>query len=172
MTTTCWLRLVQPDDELNCEYWTQLTGDLLTLESEGSFDAFRAKLREHDGPSMESARTELMFAAWLKRQGVTIALEPQVGTRKCEFVASTTPKTWWEIKSPLDLTDLQRDAAVQDEVQRRLRRIDQPYVLTLDKCELPVDRVPAAVKAIKRQLYAFHRDGGTPRVSLRRTDLS
>jgi len=156
------LRLVQPNDEMNMMYWNEVTADLLTLESEGSFEAFRAKLRRHEGPAMESARTELWFAAWLKRGGVDIVLEPHVGARQCEFMAQTAPRTWWEIKSPLDLLNLRGDAAVQTDVQRRLRVIDQPYVLGLEKFALTLMEVPKAVKAIKRQIAEFHHDGGKP----------
>lgn len=156
------LRLVQPDDEINTTYWDELTADLTTLEAEGSFEAFQPKLRQHEGPALERARTELCFAAWLKREGVGITLEPQVGARRCEFVAETTPRTWWEIKSLLDLPDLQGDDAVQTDAHRRLRTIDQPYVLSLQKFALTLAQVPKAVKAIKRQIAEFHRDGGKP----------
>jgi hypothetical protein len=156
------LRLVQPDDEINRDFWNGVTADLLTLEAEGSFETFRPKLRRHEGPWLESARTELWFPAWLKRQGVGIALEPQVSARRCEFVAGTAPRTWWEIKSPLDLPELQRDDAVQTDVHRRLRIIDQPYILSLQKFDLNLEQVPNAVKAIKRQIATFHSNGGQP----------
>jgi hypothetical protein len=151
---------VLPDDELNSQYWTEIADDLVTLETEGSIGAFRAELRKHDLPSMESARTELFFAAWLKRSGFLINLEPRVGSRRCEFTAGTTPETWWEIKTPLDLPEVQQDAAVLTDIQRRLRTIDQPYVLGLVQDALTLERVPAAVKAIKRELYAYYRAGG------------
>ena len=156
------LRLVEPDDEMSAAYWDEIAGELQLLEPEGSVDAFRAKLRKHDGPSMDSARTELFFAALMKQLGARIVLEPEVGTRRCEFMAETTLQTWWEIKTPLDLPELQRDAAVQSEVQRRLRSIDQPYVLSLRAANLTPQQVPDAFKQLKRELYAYYREGGRP----------
>jgi hypothetical protein len=158
---TLLLQLVRPDDELNTEYWNEVVEDLLVLEADGGFDAFRAKFRERDSPSLDSVRTELFFAAWLKRNGIDLVLEPPVGQRRCEFVAETTPQTWWEIKTPLDLEELRLDGAVQMDVQRRLRSIEQPYVLSLRRHDLPLLRVAGAVKAIKRDMRAHHLAGGT-----------
>jgi hypothetical protein len=159
---TLLLRLVRPSAELHSAYWDEVTDDLAVLEAEGAFDAFRAKLRERDGPSLDSARTELFFAAWLKRNGVDVVLEPPVGQRRCEFVTRTTPLTWWEIKTPLDLAELRLEAAVQMDVHRRLRTIEQPYVLSLRRCDLTLERIAAAVKAIKRDIRSFHISGGLP----------
>ena len=158
-------RLVRPNDELDVAYWNEVVDDLLVLEADGGFDAFRAKFRERDGPSLDSARTELFFAAWLKRNGIDLVLEPPVGQRRCEFVAETAPRTWWEIKTPLDLEELRLDAAVQMDVHRRLRYIEQPYILSLRSYDLTLQQVAAAVKAIKRDIRAHHiADGAIPHV--------
>jgi hypothetical protein len=156
------LLLLEPDDEMSVAYWDEIAGELQLLEAEGSIGAFHAKLRKHDGPSMDSARTELYFAALMKQLGARIVLEPQVGTRRCEFMAETRLQTWWEIKTPLDLPELQQDAAVQSDVQRRLRSIDQPYVLSLRAANLTPQQVPGAVKQLKRELYSYYREGGRP----------
>ncbi len=156
---TLLLRLVQPRDEMNVEYWNEVVDDLVALDAVGGFDAFRAKFRKLDGPSLDSARTELFFAAWLKHNGVDLVLEPPVGQRHCEFVAETKPQTWWEIKTPLDIEELRSDAAVQLDVQRRLRSVKEPYVLNLRRYDLTLQRVPAAVKAIKRDIRAHHLGG-------------
>lgn len=39
---TLLLRLVRPDDEFNVEYWSDVVDDLIALEANGAFDAFRA----------------------------------------------------------------------------------------------------------------------------------
>jgi hypothetical protein len=46
------------------------------------------------------------------------------------------------------------------DVHRRLRYVEQPYVLSLRRYDLTLQRVPAAVKAIKRDMRAYHIAGG------------
>ncbi len=113
--------LAQRDDETACAFWDLVTADLTALEHEGALESYRAKMRRDGCADFQSWRTELWFPAWLKRAGIGIALAPPVGSREADFLTRTEPVAFWEIKSPLDLANLQEDAAVLLDVQRRLR---------------------------------------------------
>jgi hypothetical protein len=153
--------LAQPEDKMAVAFWDAVVYDLSLLESEGAIGAFRAKMRKDDDADFESWRTELWLAARLKRDSIGIVLEPPVGKRAADFLTRTAPETYWEIKSPLDLDDLQEDAAVQLDIQRRFRRIDEPYVRDLVSFEVARADVAKAAKDIKRQIAALHAASGT-----------
>lgn len=152
--------LAQPEDRTAIEFWDAVVEDLSLLEPEGAVDAFRSKMRKDDNADFQSWRTELSLPAQLKRDGIEVVLEPTVGKRVADFLTRTEPETYWEIKSPLDLDDLQEDAAVQLDVQRRFRRIEQPCVLDLISSAVPRNDVARATKDIKRQIAAFCAVGG------------
>ncbi|MDQ6941540.1 MAG: hypothetical protein M3169_03385 [Candidatus Eremiobacteraeota bacterium] len=154
-----WLAL-PVDDERSIAFWSAVAADLLTLEASGAFDSFRKKMRLEEKERMTSWRTELWFAAWLVRNGITLTLEPAVGDNHPEFVTDTTPPTWWEIKSPLDLEPQRVERAVLTDVQRRLLEIPEPYVLNLVKVHLALSEVPQAVKEIRAQIRAFAQQNG------------
>jgi hypothetical protein len=156
------LWLAQPDDEMAVAFWNAVVEDLSLLEPEGAVRVFRSKMRKDAVADFESWRTELSLAARLKRDGVGIVLEPPVGNGTADIMTRTVPEAYWEIKSPLDLGDLREDAAVQLDVQRRFRRIDEPYVLDLVSFDLARADVAKAAKDIKRQIAAFYAASGTP----------
>lgn len=156
------LLLVRPDDHWANDFWTSVVDDLTLLESDRSLHHFRSKLRLRDREDIESARTELALAAKTKRTGAAITLEPVTRNgRDCDFVADTVPRTWWEIKSILDLDYLIADEAVSFDVHTRLRRIEEPYVLVLHPSTIRREDVPKAVRDIKRQVAAHYRLGGS-----------
>lgn len=159
------LQLARWDDPTTLAFWQAIIDDLDLLAGEGAWTSFHDKLRRHDRFDLESALSELAMAAWMKRRGVGIAIEPPARNgRVCEFSAETIPKTWWEIKAIRDLDFLVEDEAVAKDVQRRLRKVDEPYVLALKESTVIRDEVAAAVKDVKRQMgkhYASH--GGLPK---------
>jgi len=154
--------LAQPEDPVAHAFWISVGRDLTVLADAEPMRGFRPKMRREGRAAFESWRTELWFAASLKRSGVGLELEPPVGGRVPEWRTLTDPPTFWEVKSPLDLEDLREEDAARREVQRRLRRIDEPYVLDLASLSLPPDNVAGAVKALRRQIAGSHRRGEVP----------
>ena len=70
-------RLVIPDDPIGQELWATIVDEIRELGS-NALDTFRNKMRRSGYEALESWRTELWFAAWLKGMGVTVQLEPAV----------------------------------------------------------------------------------------------
>lgn len=157
------LLLVRPDDDYANAFWSALVADLETLQAEGAWATYRGRLRRHERFDFESARSEIALAAWMKRRSVPITLEPPTRDgRVCEFMAMTLPPTWWEMKAIHDLDFIVADEVVAFEVQRRLRRLNEPYMLTLRESNLERKSIISAVRDIKRHIAAFHRSGGVP----------
>lgn len=162
------LVLVQPDDNYPKLFWTSTIADLTELADEGAWTSFKPKFRRHEHFDLQSAKSELSLAAWLKRRGFPIELEPLVnGNHVCEFVAGTTPATWWEVKSLRDIDIVEKRDRVYLEVQHRLNRIREPYVISVNEgSSLALQDVAAAVRGVKKQIAAFYRAGGRPPKSL------
>ena len=156
-----WL-VLPADDDRSVKFWSPITADLSILEALGSFEVFRDKMHHEEKERITSWRTELWFAAWLVRNGITLTLEPTVGDKHPEFVTDTVPPTWWEVKSPLDLEPQREERAVLSDVQRRLREIPEPFVLNVVKAHLALADVPRAVKDIRAQIRAFAQKNGEP----------
>jgi hypothetical protein len=157
------LLLVQPNDEYAIGFWSDLVDDLETLREAGSWEKFRAKLRNRERFSLLAARSELALAAWVRRRGAPVTIEPPTrGRYICDFSAITSPETWWEIKAVSDLDLVLRDESVAREVQLRLRRIDQPYVLHLRPSAIERSDVAKAIREIRRQLAESHRQNRKP----------
>jgi hypothetical protein len=152
-------RLVIPDDPIGQELWATIVDEIRELGS-NALDTFRNKMRRSGYEALESWRTELWFAAWIKRMGVTVQLEPAVGDGKAEFRAGTEPETWWEIKTPLDVASVRGDNAVEEDIRKRLRFIPEPYALTLEAFDITLTDVAAAVKDLRAQLAKYHGQGG------------
>jgi hypothetical protein len=153
--------LVQPEGEIAIEIWREITDDLLLLEPEGSIEAFADKLKRHTSAEFEATRSEIALPAWFKRNGTAVVLEPPVGDKRPDFAASTEPPTTWEIKSLQDIDDVQTVAAIEHDVQGRLRKASQPYILTTTGLPQRREDVARAVKAIVRGLVA-HDQAGLP----------
>jgi hypothetical protein len=151
--------LAQPEDPVAQAFWATVGDDLAMLADAGGIRYFRPLMRREGRAAFESWRTEMWFAASLKRSGVGLEFEPPVSGRVPEWRTLTDPPTFWEVKSPLDLKDLREEEAARREVQRRLRRIDEPYVLDLVSLSLSPDDVAGAVKMLRRQITESHRRG-------------
>jgi hypothetical protein len=149
------LRLSQPDDDVAMSFWQDVVADLEAVGTDVAVRAFEKKMRTIENQKIASWRTELWFAAWLSRKGLRLDLEPQVGSRVAEFCAYTTPKTWWEIKSPLDVKKPRADEAVQLEVQKRLHTYPEPFAVWLEEANLELTNVAKAASDIRRQLADF-----------------
>lgn len=160
------LLLTSPDSEFAQTFWSLIVRDLETLADEDALKHFSDKLRWEERPKVEGMRTELALPAWLKRTGVNVRLEPPLEgrNRNPDFTAATTPTTWWEIKTLSDLDFLTAEERIQRDIQNRLRRINEPYVLHLRRSEVQLADVSRAVREIKRLIAEFHKDGGTPPV--------
>jgi hypothetical protein len=157
-----WL-VLDPDDQFGLPFWTEVVDDLAVLEPFGAFETFRDKMRFEEKDRLTSWRTELWFAAWLVRNGVSIALEPDVGGKHPEFVTNTIPRTWWEIKSPLELDAQRTESAIYADVQRRLRSIPEPYYLHIMSAKIALADVPQAVRAIRAEIRThFQAKGALP----------
>lgn len=148
------LMLVQPDDDAAIGMWQEITADLLLLEPEGSVAAFGKKLKQHTSAEIEATWTEIALPAWFKRNGTTVVLEPAVGKKRPDFGAGTEPPTTWEIKSLQDIEDVQTVNAIERDVQGRLRKARQPYILATSGLPKKREHVASAVKAIIRRLTA------------------
>ena len=128
------LLLVQPDEDYPNTFWTSTVADLSLVAAEGAWASFKPKFRRHEQFDLQSAKSELSLAAWVKGRGVALTLEPRVnGKRACEFMANTSPNTWWELKSLRDIDVVEQKERVYLEVQNRLRRIPQPYILSVEE---------------------------------------
>lgn len=161
------LRLVQPDEPAARAFWAPIAADLEILRDEGSVEVFRHKLRSRELHPSESAKSELNLAAWVKRRGVVVQLEPETNPPKnCDFSARTDPQAWWEIKTLADTQGPRSDDRVAHEVMPRLRRFPEPYVLSVQFQALRLEKVHDAVKEIKRQLSALHQESEEPPLHL------
>jgi hypothetical protein len=150
--------LVRPGNDFTDPFWAHVSDDLMVLASAGSFERFKTKLRARDRETLEAARSELALAARLRRLGYDVTLEaPTRNGRDCDVVASTTPETYWEIKAVLDLEAIVEDAEVAFDIQARLRRIPEPYILSILESKLARNEVAAAVRDVKRQIAAHYR---------------
>lgn len=158
------LLLADTEDSFATRFWTEVSNDLLILQDAQAFEVFRQKLRKRDRIGLQSAKTELELAAWMRRKGNRIVLEPQNPEtgRRCEFTAESVPPTWWEVKSVLDQQTVRDQEKIQREVARHLRYIDEPYWLHIDTGNLTLSNVHRAVKSVLQQIRAFHRAGGQP----------
>ncbi len=152
-----WL-LAQPGGEYATDYWRSLLDDLDLLEPEGAWHGFSDKLHNLGKEDFEGARSEIALAAWMKRRGVTVALEPLTrGERNCDFSAATNPRTWWEVKSIRDLDAFFNNEVVARQVHARLRRINEPYILSLLPSTLHKKDVARALKQLKAELAEHYR---------------
>ncbi len=141
------LRLVQPNDAGCRDFWSLIATDLTFLKPEGAIAVFRSKLRRHESYYLTESQTELWIAAWLKRNGIPVRLEPPtVGARVADISADTNPATIWEIKSLRDIEDVRTKDAIERDVQRRLRTLKQPYVLSVDAYPEQLADVPQRLR--------------------------
>lgn len=121
------LRLVRSDHEM----WREVF-EAFDLLGPLAAQSFTEKVRRDRRGNEESWLTELRFAAWLKRGGVDVTIEPAVNDGLAEFLAQTDPPTVWEIKSPLDAEAQRAEAEIMHELQGELRRLPVPVVLSVD----------------------------------------
>ncbi len=79
--------------------------------------------------------------------------------------ARTCPVTIWEIKSFRDIEDVRTKDAIKRDVQGRLRKLKQPYILGVDEYPEHLADVPRTIRALERELRRhFHRNGELPRM--------
>jgi hypothetical protein len=78
--------LTMPEDERSRLLWGSIENDLTALEENGALSAFKTKMRLQERPKYVSWRTELWFAASIKRNGIDVQLEPSIGN---EFPSSS-----------------------------------------------------------------------------------
>ena len=144
------------------QFWAEVELDLLILEDSGAFDKFNHKLRQRESGGLNATKTELELAAWMKRKGCGITLEP-IDTKtgkKCEFSAASQPRTFWEVKSVFDQPDIRAQMIAQEEVKRGLRYFEAPYVLHIDfERSLAFADVHASTKSVLREIQVLHRAG-------------
>ena len=180
------LALSQPEHEL---FWKSTANDLECLLDEGALEHFRDDLRKKKEHDLQAVRSELGIAAWMKRRGFSIVLEPLTNNgSRCEFSAGTEPATWWEVKTPRDVGELtqpeitedgfekkinlRRDQDIDTEVRRLLKETVQPYWLDFEfDADFDRKNVAPAVKEIKRQLLAHHAAGGELHVTFEHLGL-
>jgi len=154
-------RLVVPGEEASDAFWQVIVEDLSLLDEENATNLFRPKLRGRTLHELEGAKSELSLAAWAKRAGFAVTLEPVTNApKKCEMSLETAPKTWWELKTPDDVKGPREDDRVGHEVMRFFKRIPEPYVLSAKWQRIKIDEVNAAIKRIKRAIAEFHKAGG------------
>lgn len=154
--------LVRPDDWYPKCFWDSLLSDLTELDSVGGFDKYRHKLRVEEFDGIQGVRSEIAVSAWAKRRW-EIELEPPLpsSSRVPEFRASSSPETWWEVKSLKDVHQVREDQRIAFDVQRRLQRINEPYVLTYEASpDASLADAPAAVKELRRALRLLHETNG------------
>jgi len=179
------LLLVRDSDPWASKILADIVRDLETLKAENAYSSFKPKLRMKERFDFGAGRTELAIAAWLRRRGYKITLEPNsTGTRVCEFLAATEPPTWWEIKAVRDTRFVEESDRIQEAISWRLRRIPEPYVLTYGigspwdsgylegKPAISIEDVPRAVKQIKAAIREHHAKGGTIPASFEAFGLS
>jgi hypothetical protein len=156
------LRLIQPNDPLNVTFWNEVVDELIVLGGAHAVATFRDRMRLEKLASIESWLTEIRLPAWLARIGIAIELEPlTVGKRRADFRAASVPMTWWEIKTPLDISKVRSDDALLHDLRERLGKMRQPFNLTLEEFDLERDALPSAVADLQRQLLAYAGTGGT-----------
>jgi len=165
-----WL-VLPVDDDKSIKFWSPILEDLSTLEHLEPLKVFRKQMRHEEKEKLASWRAELFFGAWLVRNGIAIALEPDVGGKHPEFVTETDPRTWWEIKTPLEIRSVRDQNAVYEEVRRLFREIPEPYVIHVLEADLDLADVAGAARNIKSQIRAFHEQTGEPPVTFQCSGL-
>lgn len=158
------LLLADTEDDFANHFWAEVSADLVALEDAGAFEVFRPKLRQTGRIDVQSAKTELELAVWMRRKGHPVALEPlnPENGRRCEFAAESVPPTSWEVKSVLDQPQVREAERIRTEVAKHLRYIDEPYLLHVDIGNLTLHGVHQAVRSILQQIHTFHQAGGEP----------
>src|SRR3990170_2297562 len=158
------LLLADTEDDFAVRFWDEVSADLAALEDAGAFGVFGLKLHQTGRIEVQSAKTELELAAWMRRKGYPVTLEPlnpETG-RRCEFAVESVPPTSWEVKSVLDQQTVREQERVRTEVAKHLRYIDEPYILDIDVEGLTLRDVQAAVRYVRQQIREFHGGGGQP----------
>ena len=156
-----WLAL-PAEDGRSVGFWSSVIADLEVLEAQGSFKKFRDQMQHEEKERLTSWRTELWIAAWLKRNGISLTFEPAVVGKRPELVTDTRPKTWWEVKTPLELQEQRAEESAIREAQRRLREIPEPFVLHIVRAKLAAADVPRAIKEIRALIRVFAEANGEP----------
>ncbi len=156
------LLLANPGNHVAAKFWSEVAADLDLLEPEGAFSHYGTKFQVLDYPSLEVAKTELEVAAWMRRRGHVIELEPIIpGTeRRGEFVARLSSTTWWEIKSVQDIEPVRVADRAYSEIVKRLRKIPEPYALSVEQGNIRPEDAHRATNYIRRKIRSFHNSGG------------
>lgn len=156
------LLLTDVEDPFPRQFWVEVQADLLILQDSLAFDVFKPKLSQTGRIAIQTAKTELELAAWIRRKGYRITLEPlnpHTG-RRCEFTAESAPPTTWEVKSILDQRLHRQREKISAEVSKHLRYIDEPFVLHVDARGLTLRDAHTAAASARRWILRFHRSGG------------
>ena len=157
------LLLVQPDDPYATAVFSTIVADLETLKAEAAYEHFRDKFHKHEQFDFMATVSELGLAAFVKRLGISVDLEPPTNQGiDCDFRAGTQPVTYWEIKAVRDLDFVRADERVYLEVQRSLRRIPQPLVLHFQSEGLALNNVGKALSEVKGEIAEYYAAGGKP----------
>ncbi len=158
-TSLLLLRLVRTD-ELARQFWRTVLDEMRMIGYSRARDAFAEKMRRDEPGNLESWTTELAVAAWLESQRIGVTLDPDVGNRKAEFLASTVPPTTWEIKTPADSARQRSEQRALRELQRLLRNLPTPVSLSIEEPGgITFAEVPRVVKEIKRRLAGLDLEG-------------
>ena len=139
-------------------YFATLTTWIVSEDSTSTGTGYASK--NFDG--IQGVRSEIAVSAWAKRRW-EIEVEPSLpsSSRVPEFRASSDPETWWEVKSLKDVHRVREDQRIAFDVQKRLQRINEPYVLTYEaNSDARLADVPAAVKDLRRAIRLLHETNG------------
>lgn len=148
------LWLANPGNHIADQHWKEVAADLTLLAPERSLAHYTPKLRITDHHSVEAAKTDLELAAWLKRRGLAIKLEPRIeaSERLGDFFVKSEPLTWWEIKSVQDTKTVLAADCAHREIAKRLKRTREPYIFNVHQRGIRPEQVPAALKEVARRV--------------------
>lgn len=142
-------------------FFQEIEENLEILQTD-CFQELSKKLRQCDTEHLESAITEIEFAADFHRKGFQIELEPTLPNgRKADFCASKDSlKVFFEVKNVFPQRSHEEEMII-DELEDRYSRLDTGFVIGFDlKKGFCRSQVSEVIKHVKRRLKDLGRTDG------------
>ncbi len=159
VNTLLWPLVQEPADEYTANFWNEIISNLDVL-GERAWQRFEGRLRCRTSTEIETARVELDMMARFVRAGVRIDFPPDDGLRHCEFSADTAPRTFWEVKTVLDIERVRLSSQVLHKFQDRLDGLKHPFMINVEDVAVDDDiNIDLTIKEIRQRIITLHRKG-------------
>lgn len=154
-----WLLVQDPHDEYTAKFWNEILSNLDLLGAR-AWQRFEGRLRCKTSAEIETARVELDMMTRFVRAGVHIDFPPEDGLRHYEFAAETAPRTFWEVKTVLDIDRVRLSSEVLHRFQDRLQTLKHPFMISVEDVTVEEDiNIDVTMKQIRQRIASLHRNG-------------